>query len=108
MLKVMTAQEKQEKAQQAKTFDTFSAQNYSILKAKLACTCEPYQDIFTFNRWSLQGYKINKGEHALKIMTYVKYDIRDKNDNIVKTISKPKTTNVFCRCQVTQQKQIAV
>jgi hypothetical protein len=100
----------QEKIQKAKSFDTFSENNYSILKSKLACNCEPYEDIFTFNRWSLQGFKINKGEHALKIITYVKFDIKnEKTGEIIKTISKPKSTCVFCRCQVTKQEnKIAV
>jgi hypothetical protein len=91
---------KQFNNQNAKEFDRFSPANYMLIKSQLTCTCEPYEDIFTLNRWNAQGYKIIKGQKAIKINAYIPIDIKDDKGNITKTITKPKTTCVFCRCQV--------
>ena len=85
----------------AKQFDRFSAFNYAVIKSNLTCDCEPYEDVFTFKRWNLQGYKIQKGAKSIKINTYIPFNIKDeKTGKIIKTITKPKTSCVFCRCQV--------
>ena len=84
----------------ATKFDRFSAFNYSLIKSSLKCNCEPYQDVFTFKRWNLQGYKIQKGVKSIKINTYVPIDIKNDQGETIKTITKPKTSCVFCRCQV--------
>ena len=31
------------------------------------CGCEPYADVFTFNRWKAQGYFVRRGEHGVRL-----------------------------------------
>lgn len=85
---------------EAKKFEGFSEVNYEILKETLECDCEPYVDIFTFNRWKAQGYSVMKGQKATKITTIVKREYEDKKSGEKETKTFPKNTSVFCRCQV--------
>src|SRR5438034_428572 len=42
----------------ARSFDGYSVANAIAVKTALAergCACEPYEDVFTFNRWRAQG-----------------------------------------------------
>jgi hypothetical protein len=84
----------------ATQFNHFSAQNYAIIKSSLSCNCEPYEDVFTLKRWNALGYKILKGSKGIKINTFVPIEIKDDNNKVIKVITRPKTTMVFCRCQV--------
>lgn len=59
------------------------------------CECEPYQDVFTYNRWKAQGYQVRRGEHGCRVTTWVPKD----KDNPDKGVF-PRTATVFCRCQV--------
>ncbi|MGR9527652.1 ArdC-like ssDNA-binding domain-containing protein (plasmid) [Priestia megaterium] len=85
---------------EAKKFEGFSEINYEILKETLECDCEPYVDIFTFNRWKAQGYSVMKGQKATKISTIIKKEVEDKKTKKKELKSFPKNTSVFCRCQV--------
>jgi antirestriction protein ArdC len=71
--------------------------------AEHGCSCKPYVDWFTYNRWKAQGMQVQKGEHGVKLTTYPKEEVVDKETGKIKTISRPKTTTVFCRCQVANQ-----
>ena len=42
------------------------------------CVCKPYQDWFTYKRWRAQGFQVQKGQHGVKLTTYI--PIRDDND----------------------------
>jgi hypothetical protein len=86
----------------ATQFDHFSAYNYSVIKSNLQCNCEPYEDVFTLKRWNALGYKIIKGQKAIRINTYIPIQIKNDNNEVIKTITKPHTSFVFCRCQVTE------
>jgi hypothetical protein len=84
----------------ATSFDSVSMTNMIIVATELKCNCQPYIDVFTYNRWTAQGYHVKKGEHGIHISTFV--PIKKQNENgEVKIVGRvPKTSVVFCRCQV--------
>jgi len=96
-------------ADDARTFDGYSVANAIAVKAALsdrACTCEPYADVFTFNRWIAQGRAVRKGEHGIRLTVYVAARRHDAVDDAqgVETSAPgprtyPRTSFVFCRCQ---------
>lgn len=52
-------------AETARTFNGYSVANAVTVTAALrdrGCSCEPYADVFTFNRWRAQGRTVRKGE----------------------------------------------
>lgn len=85
-------------AQEAKTFDTYSARNAAEVEDAFSCGCKPYEDVFTYKRWQALGMQVQKGEHG-KSLSIIK-EIKDKDDdgNVVKK-KKMCYTKVFCRCQ---------
>lgn len=86
-------------AEQAKTFSGLSVANYLRIKAALKCQCEPYDSVFTYARWSAQGYQVQRGEKGIKIFTMIP-TTREKADGTVVTSARPWTAVVFCKCQV--------
>jgi hypothetical protein len=79
----------------AQSFNRYSSQNAATVKMRLACGCEPYRDVFTYNRWLAMGYQVQRGEHSIKIPVIVE---RENEDN--ETIKRLFKSHVFCRCQV--------
>jgi len=61
------------------------------------CTCEPYQDWFTYKRWKAQGFQVQKGEHGIKLTVYVPNKPDEDGES---TGTHPWHSTVFCRCQV--------
>jgi len=43
---------------------------------------------------------VRKGEHGVKLTTFVEKQIEDAETGDVKVIKRPWRTTVFCRCQV--------
>jgi len=90
-------------AQQATTFKHGHSLASEITLVQAAqergCQCEAYRDWFTYNRWRAQGFQVQKDEHGVKMSTWIEYET-EETDGSVKTHSRPKTTTVFCRCQV--------
>ena len=43
---------------EAKSFDGYSASNAMLIYAALKCSCEPYNNVFTYNRWKALGYQV--------------------------------------------------
>lgn len=91
-------------AEGARSFDHISQQNMAILDEVAhdhGCTCQPYQDWFTYQRWSAQGFQVQKGEHGTRLTVFVSKKIEE--DGKEKVVSFPRVTTVFCRCQVQPQ-----
>ncbi len=95
-------------ADEARSFSCYSAANGAIatitLKASGVCdgTCDPYTQIFTFNRWLAQGYAVQKGQHGAKlgiVIPTTKTEIKDGKEVVVET-GRPWSTTVFCFHQV--------
>lgn len=87
-------------SEQATQFNRFSLMNALTVANALPCGCEPYKDVYTFNRWKAQGFIVKKGEHGVKIPvigTNIKHDEKTGQDVTKKYISN---SAVFCRCQV--------
>ena len=85
---------------EATSFDTFSMMNATIVVSERKCECQPYIDIFTYNRWKAQGFQVKRGEHGTHIQTFVPITKADNDGNVKVTGRVPKTSVVFCRCQV--------
>jgi hypothetical protein len=106
-------------AEDATAFVGFSnssaAQVIEAIEARTAegihasCTCEPYTDTFTFNRWKALGFSVQKGEKALRIATFAECGAGKSADvpgaeetegDAKKARLRPVTAFLFCRCQV--------
>ncbi|MBK8467695.1 MAG: DUF1738 domain-containing protein [Chloracidobacterium sp.] len=91
--------------QQATQFEQTSETSASILQAaarERGCSCQPYQDWFTFDRWIAQGKCVKKGEHGIRLISFQKRTVEDKQkgDGTKKEITAPTRVYVFCRCQI--------
>lgn len=87
-------------AAQATTFGTYSVANAAQVKHALACGCEPYQDVFTYNRWKALGFQVQRGEKAIKIPVVKVVAVENKDTGAEETRKLLGTGAVFCRHQV--------
>lgn len=86
--------------EEATRFGHRSALNAAIVASALPCGCEPYQDVFTFNRWLAQGLAVQKGQHAVKLAVLKEVDEVDDDGPTGRTIRVRAGAAVFCRHQV--------
>lgn len=89
-------------AEDAQSFEGKSLMNMAILidtAQTRGCQCKPYVDWFTYKRWRAQGYQVQRGEHGVKLSTFVKGAREDEN-GMLRQYSHPWVSVVFCRCQV--------
>ena len=89
-------------AQEATSFNRYSVANASYVKASLDCGCEPYQDIFTYNRWKALGYQVQRGQQAIKIPVVKSIEVENKETGEPETRKLLGRGAVFCRHQVVQ------
>lgn len=87
----------------ATSFERYSGTHAEIL-AEVAnlqgCQCVAYRDWFTYRRWQAQGMQVQKGQHGVKLTTWIPVTKID-NDGEKKVVGKrPRGASVFCRCQV--------
>jgi antirestriction protein ArdC len=85
-------------------FNHFSIHN--AVRAELGCPtaeCRAYVEILTFKRWLAKGFVVRKGEHGIKITTWIPIVETDDQGNRVVKGKRPKTVTVFCRHQVEQK-----
>lgn len=87
-------------AEEARTFEHGeSSSNARMLGMVMECDCQPYEDIFTYNRWKAQGFQVQKGEKGKRITVFSRSTKADAAGNEV-SYSFPSGSTVFCRCQV--------
>ena len=75
--------------------------------SKVASAYKPTENCAPFSVWALAGFKVKRGEKALKSVTFV--EAKDEVTGEVKKIKR--TVNLFHRCQVelaTSAKSMAV
>ena len=48
---------------------------------------DPYHNARTYKSWILSGFKVRKGEHALKSMTFI--ETKDEQGNVLKKHRRP-------------------
>ena len=58
---------------------------------------KPRQNVFTFEAWKAQGRYVRKGEHGVKVVTFIETKSKeiDKDTGEPKFIRRPWTTTVF-------------
>jgi hypothetical protein len=59
----------------------------------------PRENVFTFNAWKAKGRSVKKGEHGVKVVTFVECSGRDRDpasgEEKAVTFRRPHTTTVF-------------
>lgn len=79
--------------------------NYPIIIAGFAALgikegdITPRRNVFTYQAWRALGRQVRKGQHGVKICTFIPVDIKDKDkttgDVTIKTVNKARQTTVF-------------
>ena len=82
------------------TFTHRSTENATFLLNSRTCTCQPYEDWYTYRRWQSQGMQVKKGQSGTRLPKPKFIKVEEEVNGKVKTKSFPKTSTVFCRCQV--------
>lgn len=86
-------------AQQATQFSRYSSQNAATVHASLQCGCNPYQDVFTYNRWLAQGCQVMRGEHGIHLPVIIEKE-QTTDDGQIEKRKIHTGAVVFCRHQV--------
>ena len=87
-------------ADQARSFPTYSIANAVTVKEALPCGCEPYVDVFTYRRWKVQGFQVQRGEKAIRLPLIYQRAEKDPESGEKTTCRRMGRSAVFCRCQV--------
>ena len=85
----------------------YSAANAAAVLAELdgQCNCQPYQDVFTFQGWKKMGFNVIKGQTChIRVTVFKTSQKKDDAGKVTETKSWPKTSCLFCRCQVEETK----
>ncbi len=107
--KRLTAEEKMERAEEAlsRARDSNAWGNYPAVYAGLmakgidADDIDPRENVLTFAAWPALGRHVRKGEHGVKILTWIKGDSEETTNpetgavEVTAAPSYPKTTTVF-------------
>lgn len=76
------------------------------LQRREGCECEPYVDIKSYNKWLEVGFKVKKGEKAMRLnAVVVKKEQHENGKEDEKRYFKSLKACVFCRCQVDALKE---
>ena len=74
-------------------FDGFMAKGIAETDIK------PRDNVFTFNAWKALGRSVKKGEHGVKVVTFIECDTKERDPatgaETRRTYRKPHTTTVF-------------
>lgn len=66
------------------------------LKGIPASDIKPRENIFTYHAWKAKGRVVKRGEHGVKIVSWVNMTRRDETTGETRTIGrKPRTATVF-------------
>lgn len=59
----------------------------------------PRENVFTYQAWKALGRQVRKGEHGIKVVTFIKRDKKVKDTETyeikIQTYSMPRTVSVF-------------
>jgi hypothetical protein len=55
----------------------------------------PRENVFTFNAWKAKGRVVSKGQHGVKVLTFVACQKTDKESGEKVPVKKSKVTTVF-------------
>lgn len=87
-------------ASQARSFDRYSVANAAQVEHSLACGCQAYKDVFTYNRWKAQGFQVQRGQKAVKLPVIKDVEREDGDTGETRQVRILGTGAVFCRHQV--------
>jgi antirestriction protein ArdC len=54
----------------------------------------PRENVFTYNAWKALGRQVRKGEHGVRVMTYITNQ-KKKDDGTLETFKRPWAATVF-------------
>ena len=86
--------------EQARSFQRRGRITPMIVRTTLTCGCQPYKDVFTLPRWNAQGFKVKKGEKALRLPLVREDAVEDEETGETTNVRHFGSSKVFCRCQV--------
>jgi hypothetical protein len=94
---------------EAQEFDSISMQSATqvieAIEARKAegqhtdCSCLPYSDVLTFERWRALGRQVCRGEKSLRIQSFKPIGDPENESQTQRRRLIPATLCVFCRCQ---------
>lgn len=94
MTNQIIAQEALSHALQSQSMSNYAA-IYSGFAEKGITDIKPRENVFTFNAWKALGRSVRKGEHGVKVCTWVPMSKKDA-DGVAQPIGrKPRMTTVF-------------
>lgn len=64
--------------------------------AEVAEDFDPYHDAMPLLSWTAYGYRVRKGEKALKSVTFL--EVKDEKGEVIRTVRR--SINLFHHCQV--------
>jgi antirestriction protein ArdC len=56
---------------------------------------QPRENVFTFKAWKALGRVVRKGEHGIKVVTFVPTETKGATKELSKRTTIPRTTTVF-------------
>lgn len=56
---------------------------------------EPRVNVFTYDAWKALGRQVRKGEHGVKVCTWIEMSKKDANGEAQSIGRKPRSTSVF-------------
>ena len=65
---------------------------------------EPRVNVLTFHAWRAIGRTVNRGEHGVRVVTWIDCEKKDDAGEIIETYRRPKSAVVF---HVSQTSEIA-
>lgn len=89
-------QESLDRAQAGQSFSNYPAIFEGFLaKGIPADQIKPRENVFTFNAWKALGRCVKRGEHGVKVCTFVEGSKEDKETGETSTFRMPRSTTVF-------------
>jgi hypothetical protein len=67
----------------------------------------PRENVFTYDAWLAQGRQVRKGEHGIKVLTFITCAKEDKETGEKKAYRRPWSTTVFHISQTEEAKRQA-
>ena len=55
----------------------------------------PRENVFTYNAWKALGRQVRRGEHGVKVVTFVPVDKKNESGEVTETYRRPWSATVF-------------
>jgi hypothetical protein len=98
-------------ASMTQVFDAIEARRAEGIHTE--CACNPYLDVFTFNRWKAQGLSVKKGERSLRVASWTPTESgkealsqAEEGEQVSNLHLRPVNLCLFCRCQI-EKREVA-